>query len=932
MSFSKPFTERAPNRGETVAPPVSSARPDGIDLAGVLRILRAQWFVVLACLALFVGAAVAYGMLTPKVWRASARVLLDPRDKQLVGEDVARQTQGIDPGWVATRLELVKSYDTLAEVVKKENLVDDPEVYGPAALARSSEDPVGGAVRVLSEMVLVERPKENDLIDVTVSSKSPAKAARLANAVARSYVDGLVRSKVEQIEHANTLLSRQVDEMRSKMLAAEERVEAYKREHGIAVTRGTLIEEETLRQSNDTLLAARTRMQEARERSERLSKALAGGDPTLLSQTDPVGSAVITRLKIEAAMADRRKADLEQTLGPRHPRVLAAAAESARARAQILDEVKSLAATADLDYQVARANEENARKGVERAQAGLSDMSRSAVGLQELQNEANARRDLYKSFVSRMEETTLQRNTQVSDGRIVSPAQIPMKPFSPRATLALALGLVAGLGSGLSLALYRGRDLLGGAAPTPRRDPLPPVAAIAAVEPSRPRDPLPPQTVDVEPPPPQTVDVETPPPVASEPSFATSPIVAPEPSRAPESSCAGDMPAVPEPPAVTEAPVAAETSLAPEPLAAPSLLVASAPSLAASPSADLAPKGPDAEDFIPAPLMPSSFAPEDEADLAPAPAHADAEAAPETVAAVAPEPEVEPETAESAPEPQPIRVADLDASVSDGVPAPETAPAVEAAPARPTERVFRDAVLPLSPDRIARLADRPGPGTGVRALVEAADGGSDLDELAALRRLAEELATIDGVRVIFSNTVPSVLTAALALGFARAAAVDGRCAALVDLAHEEEALDPVFAAAEPAEVEGAVAETWEQAVDGDLLLWRPLDPVVVGDAEGHPRDLAEVVAGLAGSTATVLVHLGRLPTAALLFDAADGADHVTLVIDEKDRGSHRVRDEIEVVKSLLTRFDGLVVLEGDEEAGRIAPPRRAAGRVERSGT
>lgn len=786
---------------------LSPERPDTVDLVTVLRILRAQWLIVLVCLGLFAGAAVAYAVLTPKVWRASARVLLDPREKQLVGEDVARQSQGVDPGWVATRLELVKSYDTLAAVVRKENLVDDDEVYGAAAKAKSSEDPVAGAVRALSEMVLVERPKENDLIDVTVSSKSPEKAARLANAVARAFVDGLVHAKVEQIEHANALLSRQVEEMRSKMLEAEERVEAYKRDHGIAVTRGNLVEEETLRQANEALGAARTRMQEARERSERLAKALAGGDPAILSQNDPVGAAVISRLKIEAAMADRRKADLEQTLGPRHPRVAAAAAEAARARAQILDEVKSLAATADLDYQVARANDENARKAVERAQANLADVSQAVVGLQEMQNEASARRELYKSFVSRMEETTLQRNTQVSDGRIVSPAQIPLRPFSPRGSLALALALVAGLGTGVSLALWRGRDLLRGGDDAPRLAPAPTVVEASVVE---------------------------------------APTVT-------ETGPAGP---------VSQSAPRARDDAEPEPPAAPVALVAE--------------------------------------PVAGSPVAAEAEAAVEAVPVEAPS------------EPQAEAAIDLADEPRDVAEAGE----------------FRRVVFPLTLDRIARIGGEAAPGAGARALVETGEGTADRDGLDRLRRLADGLGGSAGVRVVFSNTVPTVLTAALALGLTRIAAA-GRRAALVDLAHEEAALDPIFEAA-PAEAPAELAgrDAWERIADGDLVLCRPLDPVVRGDPEGHPADVAEVVAELAGAVDTVVVHLGRQPTIGLLFDCADRADHVTVVIDEKDVASRRVGDEIEVMKGLLRRFDGVVVLEGEAAAGRAAP-RRAAARSPR---
>ncbi|MCE1235020.1 MAG: GumC family protein [Hyphomicrobiales bacterium] len=816
MSIMKTLAGRFGKRGApttSAAPTPSPIRieaplhPDHVDFAGVLRLLGAEWRVIVLALAVFVGAALAYGALTPKTWRTSARVLLDPRDKQLVGADVARQSQGVELGWVETRLELVKSYDTLAAVVKAENLVDDEEILGPAARAKSSGDPVADAVRGLAEMVLVERPKENSLIDVTVSSRSPEKAAKLANAVARAFVDGLVSAKVEQVDHANSLLARQVDEMRSKMLEAEARVETYKRDHGIAMTRGNLVEEETLRQSNENLIAARARTQEARERSERLTQVLKSGDPTVLSQSDAIGSAVISRLKIEAATATRRKVELEQSLGPRHPRVLAAAAEVERARVQVGEEVKSLAATADLDYQIARANEDNARKAVERAQAHLSDASQATVGLQELENDANAQRDLYKSFVSRMQETTLQRNTQVSDARIVSPAQIPLTPFAPRTRLALALALVAGLGFGVSVALYRGRALLHAAA----------AHGAAAAAPTEP---------------------------------ATAPVVSE---------------------AVAAAPATA-SAIAPPPVA-----------LAAAPPSET--------------VVEPTPAPADEA--APVP---EERAAVEIGA-------VETDETDDADE---ASIADADAGVddeTDGLPQ--------------TSDGSRRVDFPVGLDHIARLGGGRGPGGGVAALVETARGRPDADGLARFERLVDALAADGGhgVRVIFSNSVPTLLSAALAHGLARAVAG----AALVELAHEGAPFDPIFEAAEPLAV-AAVAggEAWERAEDRGLELLRPLDPVAEGEIE-PPQGLRPLLTALRAEKPSVVVHLGRRPTAALLLDCAELADHVVAVIDEADLAGRRVADELAVLEGLVPHFDGVIVLTRDDEA--TAPVRPAARRL-----
>ncbi|TBW34531.1 hypothetical protein EYW49_18260, partial [Siculibacillus lacustris] len=549
-------------RGHPTRSAAGHADDDGVDLATVLTILRRQWFVILAILALFLGAAAAYAVLTPKTWRTSTRVLLDPREKQIVGIDLSKAPNSTELGWVETRLELVKAFGTLAVVVEREGLLDDPEVTGtaPAADLAATEDPrVANAVRNLSEMVVVERPKENNLIDITVTARSPEKAARLSRAVARAFVDGLAQSKVDQIQQANGLLARQVDAMRAKMLEAETKVEEYKRANGIAVTRGSLVDEETLRQSNENLNNARTKTQEAKERWEHLRQVLRSGDLQTQSQTDGVGSTVLSRLKIDAAAAQRRRTEVEQQFGPKHPRVAAAISDIERTRGLIQEELKSLVATAEIDYQIARANEDNVRRNFDRAQTRLSDTGQASVALQDLVNEAAARRELYKSFVSRMEETNLQKNTQVSDATIVSPAQVPLRPFSPRVTLALALALVAGLGCGISVALYRGRGMVAAAhaaharphGPPPGYAPLGPPYQVPVAAPAAVAEPVP-AAAPVAP-------VSTPP--------AATPPGAPPAVAAPMLAAAAVTPApIPAPPA---APPAAVASVTPAPISAP---------------------------------------------------------------------------------------------------------------------------------------------------------------------------------------------------------------------------------------------------------------------------------------------------------------------------------------------------------------------------
>ncbi|MDK9697217.1 MAG: GumC family protein [Siculibacillus sp.] len=730
-----------------------------VDLALVGRLLVRRWWLVALITALFIGLAGAYVVLAPKTWRAAARVLLDPRDKQLVGSDVGKPQYSIEAGWVETRVELVKSHGNLDAVVKREGLTADPEIAGSDAGTLGPEAAAARAVRNLAEMVVVERPKENNIVDVAVTTKSPEKSARLAQAVAEAFVAGLTRAKIDQIEQANALLSRQVETMRQKMTEAEARVEEYKRANGIAVTRGNLVDEETMRQLNESLVAARQKAQEAKERWEKLKQVLKTGEVQFPAGLDGVGSAVLSRLKIEAALAAKRRTEIEQDFGPLHPKARAAAAEMERDRTLILEQVKSLAATAEMDYQLARATEDNVRKNLDRARAHLADKGEATVALQDLENEALARRELYKSFVSRMEETNLQKSTQISDATIVSPAQVPLKPSAPRVSINLGLAALAGLGTGVTAALMRGR-----------RDVAPLLAARRAEG-------------------------------ATAAAFA--------------------------PPTVV-------------------------PDLSGEPVAEV--------DDRAGPAVP------------------------------------------------PLATAPLDGSEE---------PTAPAEPKRPTAGVPVEPVrvdLALTPERIARLGGRAEDGGGViDAFVETVDGRADDVGLAGLRRLAAELGdTGPRVRAIFSNSVPTPIVAALAHGLARAAGGVGERVTVIDLAGDPRPFDEAFARAEKVarSRRRRIESGFDLRVDEHGVAFaRPSEESAGAEPSRRAGRLRDFVVATLRDRDGVVLHLGGSPSAAVLFDAAEVADHVTLVVDEKDLVGRRVTGEIEVMRGLLPRFDGIVVLK-----------------------
>ena len=330
-------------------------RPGEVDIGLLLSILFRQWRLILVVTLLFVGSGFVYATFAPRVWQSTARVLLDPRDKQVVaGPGLSQPLQGVDAVWIDTQANVVTSASILSTVIDTLGLESDPEFGG-------SRDTT---LRALVKAIKVERADQTYVLDISVRSGSADRSARIAQELAEAFVANQVEVKQAAVREASNLINRQLDDLRAKARAAQEKLEAYRRNHGILTANGRSVDEDTLRQLNDAYVAARLRTQDAKARRDKIAAARAGGSDAALTGID---STVLSRLKIERALAARTVGELGQDLGPNHPRMVAARGDLVRAESQIEGELKTLSASADAEYQVAAAAEAAARKALDDA-------------------------------------------------------------------------------------------------------------------------------------------------------------------------------------------------------------------------------------------------------------------------------------------------------------------------------------------------------------------------------------------------------------------------------------------------------------------------------------------------------------------------------------------------------------------------------------
>ncbi|MGU3537899.1 GumC family protein [Methylobacterium sp. A54F] len=454
------------------AEPYAPARPDtAAEVGDLWRILvRRRWLVLATALAL--GAvALAYAVLTPSLYTATAQILIDPRDRQVVTNDVNPGALAPDGGvaQVESQVRVIESDAVLSRAATEAGLDADPEFGGPSngLLARltaplrglfAAEAPAGDprtkALASLRRKLAVKRADKVFVIDVIVTTTDPDKSARIVNAIAKSYLADQTDARATAAERASGELRARLDDLRAAVNKADTRLEDFKAQNGLITSSGRLVNEQQLTDSNTRLVNARTRTAEAKARLQGIRDArgrVVGSGAT----PEAVQSAVIERLRAQYAELASKEADLRTNLGERHPFIAATRAQMADVRRLIDVELGRIGQAAETEYQRALANERSLAGELERLQKNSALTAQSSVRLRELERDVEASRTVYNNFLVRSREIKEQAGIDTTNARVITWARPPQERSWPPRIFLIVAALLSGAGLGTGFALVR---------------------------------------------------------------------------------------------------------------------------------------------------------------------------------------------------------------------------------------------------------------------------------------------------------------------------------------------------------------------------------------------------------------------------------------------------------------------------------------------
>ena len=433
---------------------------DEIDLRSLFGVLRRQIkIIVFTTLAAAILALVYLFSVTPK-YKATALISIEPNRNIMT--DVAAELNNATAmaATVDGEIEILKSNDLIKSLVAAEGLIADEE-FGlqPGRFDElrkmlglsvdQTQDPdkvVRGVVGRVADAISASRRGRTYLIQLSFTSESPEKAAKLVNALAKHYIQSQVQKKIETTLVARDIIAARVVQAKEELELAENQVDGFLGEFTAQYIDQTrrpdlMALENQIAERNATIEALEQSLDlnasgiQARDWNALDQQLLSDASRGLIRQRDELNAKLNTQQDDAELDIDALRAELAAL----DDRIAASAADDLSATRR--------------DISAFRTERDEFEQNL-RGEILNSDLPPGALtDLYQLQQEGVIARSQYQDLLQRLRQLDSMSELQVADASIVSTALEPSGASFPNKRLTLALGLVLGamLGTGLGL-------------------------------------------------------------------------------------------------------------------------------------------------------------------------------------------------------------------------------------------------------------------------------------------------------------------------------------------------------------------------------------------------------------------------------------------------------------------------------------------------
>lgn len=201
--------------------PLGTNERDSVNIDAVIRFIRKNWCLCLIWILGSICAGITFLVLAPRYYTAFTTILLEDRARP---SDSGGGVLLTDPAYVENQVQVLQSDEVIGRVIDQYRLIQTEEFGKGSGLRRFISDLVQApstpsrlatAARVRHALT-IRQLGTSSAIEIGFTSQDPPRSAAIANAIARSYIQGQLELKRQARQNTTAGLQEWLAELRDK--------------------------------------------------------------------------------------------------------------------------------------------------------------------------------------------------------------------------------------------------------------------------------------------------------------------------------------------------------------------------------------------------------------------------------------------------------------------------------------------------------------------------------------------------------------------------------------------------------------------------------------------------------------------------------------------------------------------------------------------
>lgn len=407
----------------------------------ILKVLLIRWKIILAFTTVGLGIALAYALLTPPVYKATAQVVAGVRAPETIGPQSGVNEQ-LTSDYLLTQEDILKSPRVALQVVDATGLTTEANIG-----ARFGWTPERGplpnfiAKQIGNGLAIESSAVNSRVMEISFWSGDPNFSARMANAFADAFIDVNIQLHADPARRTVQSYTDQLNDLAKQLSTAQAQLAEKERSLGIVASKGE--------SDPDSLRLGALSSQLANAQAAAAISAAHSGN----ALPDTMSSPVVQGLQSEISKLEGQRQLQATTAGPNNP-------EYKMLVAQIAETRRQLSIQEALVRQTTAAASSQARSAEAKLNGAVAEQRRRVIAARAVQNEvsvieqdvANLRAS-YEQIAARRAQLQILDNTGQTNISLLSPAIADSKPVAPRRFIITVTGLCMGIALGLIVAI-----------------------------------------------------------------------------------------------------------------------------------------------------------------------------------------------------------------------------------------------------------------------------------------------------------------------------------------------------------------------------------------------------------------------------------------------------------------------------------------------